>query len=191
MQVERMPLKKLKVSDRNARVHSEVQVDQLAASIETFGWTIPLLIDENGIVIAGHGRLLAARKMGLKEAPCLIARDWSETQKRAYRLADNRLAENSQWDRDLLRDELSFLDGVAFDLSVPGFSDEELSSMVAGFEPNLNPTFGARNVTQADIDAQQEKLRQAQRNADAARHDALDDVICPSCGHEFAVSLPS
>ena len=137
LQVERRSLKTLKVSDRNARVHSAAQIDQLVRSIETFGWTIPLLVDEHGVVIAGHGRLLAARKMGLKHAPCLIAQGWREDQKRAYRLADNRLAENSAWDADLLRGELSFLDGVDFDLSVPGFSEADLAAMVEGVVSGL------------------------------------------------------
>ena len=108
--VERWPLDRLVPYARNARTHSDAQVAQIAGSIREWGWTKPVLVDENGI-IAGHGRVLAARKLGLTEVPVMVARGWSEAQKRAYVIADNKLALNAGWDEELLRLELADLQG--------------------------------------------------------------------------------
>lgn len=116
---------------RNARTHSDEQVAQIAASIREWGWTVPVLIDEDGGLIAGHGRVLAARKLGLAEIPVMVATGWSEAQKRAYVLADNKLALNAGWDADLLRVELADLQAFDFDLGLTGFSDEELAGLLA------------------------------------------------------------
>src|SRR3954464_3463643 len=89
--VERRPLGSLVPNARNARTHSDAQVAQIAASIEQWGWTVPVLIDEAGTIIAGHGRVLAAARLGLAEVPVITARGWSEAQKRAYLIADNKL----------------------------------------------------------------------------------------------------
>ena len=99
--VERWPLDKLVPYARNARTHSEEQVAQIAASMREWGWTNPVLVDEAGMIIAGHGRVLAARKLGIGEVPVMIARGWTEAQKRAYVLADNQLALNAAWDGKL------------------------------------------------------------------------------------------
>jgi ParB-like chromosome segregation protein Spo0J len=88
---------------RNARTHSPEQVDQISASIREWGWTIPVLVDDEGGIIAGHGRVLAAHKLAIAEVPVMVAAGWSEAQKRAYVLADNKLALNAGWDNDLLR----------------------------------------------------------------------------------------
>jgi DNA modification methylase len=121
--VERRPIASLKLSDKNARTHSESQINQLAASMRQWGWTIPVLCDEVGDVIAGHGRILAAGRLGLAEAPVMIATGWSEAQKRAYRLADNQLALNAAWNFDLIGDELKALQGLDFDIGLIGFAD--------------------------------------------------------------------
>jgi len=118
-------------SVRNPRSHSPEHVRQIAASIQEFGFTIPLLIDEKGELIAGHGRLLAARELGMGEVPVMVAEGWSEAQKRAYRIADNRLTENGQWDDILLREELAELAGD-FPLDALGFAPSELDSLLAG-----------------------------------------------------------
>lgn len=111
----------------NARTHSDEQVIQIAASIKEFGFTNPVLIDgENGI-IAGHGRLMAAKKLGLEEVPTIELKHLTKTQKKAYILADNRLALNSGWDNDLLALELGELSDDGFDLDLLGFDDTELS----------------------------------------------------------------
>src|SRR5690606_22386104 len=93
--VERRPIDKLVPYARNSRTHSEEQIAQIAASMREWGWTNPVLVDEDGGIIAGHARLLAARKLGLEEAPVMVAKGWSEAQKRAYIIADNKLAENA------------------------------------------------------------------------------------------------
>lgn len=116
----------------NARTHSEEQVIQIAASIKEFGFTNPVLIDgENGI-IAGHGRLMAAKKLGLEEVPTIELSYLSEAQRKAYILADNKLALNSGWDNDLLAIEFAELGELGFDLDLTGFSSEEIG--VDGFE---------------------------------------------------------
>jgi ParB-like chromosome segregation protein Spo0J len=96
--VARRPLAELIPYARNARTHSAEQVAQLAASIKEWGWTMPILVDEEGGIIAGHGRVLAAQKLGIEDAPCMVAEGWSEAKKRAYILADNKLALNAGWD---------------------------------------------------------------------------------------------
>lgn len=116
---------------RNARTHSEAQVIQIAASIRAFGWTNPLLVDADNVLIAGHGRLLAAQKLGLAEVPAIRIDGLDEAQKRALRLADNKIALNSGWDDDLLRAELGDLRDVGFDLSLTGFGEDELAGLFA------------------------------------------------------------
>src|ERR671912_1066232 len=130
-QVERWPVSRLVPYARNARTRSDGQVAQIATSIREWGWTTPVLVDEAGGLIAGHGRVMAARKLGISEVPVVVARGWSEAQKRAYVIADNKLALNAGWDEELLRVELSDLRGMGADLSLIGFGDDELSSLLA------------------------------------------------------------
>lgn len=125
-----------KVSDlvpyaRNSRTHSDAQVAQIAASIREWGWTNPILIDETGGIIAGHGRVLAARKLKIEDVPCIIASGWSEAQKRAYILADNQLAINAGWDMDLLKVEIGDLKTEGFDLGLIGFDGDFLDTLMA------------------------------------------------------------
>jgi len=116
---------------RNARTHSDDQVAQIAASIAEFGWTNPILAGADGIIIAGHARLLAARKLGMTEVPVIVLEHLSETQRRALVLADNQLAiAGSGWDAEMLRVELEALQEDGFQLDVVGFSDEELESLL-------------------------------------------------------------
>ena len=100
--VERRKVKDLVPYAKNARTHSEEQIEQIARAIEQWGWTVPCLVDEKGGLIAGHGRVLAAKQLGLDEVPVVVARGWSATPKRAYVIADNKLTENGGWDDDLL-----------------------------------------------------------------------------------------
>src|SRR5215207_8696462 len=130
--VERWPVPSLIPYARNARTHSDAQVAQIAASIREWGWTTPVLVDEAGGLIAGHGRVLVARKLGIAEVPVVVARGWSEAQKRAYILADNKLALNAGWDEELLRVELSDLRGMGAARSLTGFGDDELAPLLAG-----------------------------------------------------------
>ena len=124
---------------RNSRTHSDEQVAQIAASVREFGWTNPVLVDgENGI-IAGHGRVLAARKLGMEEVPCIELAGLTDTQRRAYIIADNKLALNAGWDDELLALELGDLKDEGFDLSLTGFSDDELASLVIDAEETGMP----------------------------------------------------
>lgn len=114
---------------RNARTHSEAQVSQIAASIREFGFLSPILVAEDNTILAGHGRLAAALKLGLKKVPCVKENHLTETQKRAYIIADNKLSLNAGWDSELLAVELSELEGADFNLDLLGFDEAELSSI--------------------------------------------------------------
>jgi DNA modification methylase len=129
--VERRSVGDLVPYARNARTHSEAQVAQIAASIREWGWTIPVLIDEDGMLIAGHGRVMAARTLGITEVPVMVARGWTEAQKRAYILADNKLALNAGWDVEMLRVELTDLRDMGADLELVGFDDDELGVILS------------------------------------------------------------
>jgi DNA modification methylase len=128
--VERRSVNALVPYARNARTHSPAQIDKIAASIREWGWTNPVLIDEHGGIIAGHGRVLAAQKLGFDEVPVMVATGWTEAQRRAYVLADNRLALDAGWDEDLLRTELADLGDLGFDLPLTGFADAELGKLL-------------------------------------------------------------
>ena len=147
----------------NSRTHDDKQVDQIAASIREFGFTNPILIDEHHSIIAGHGRLQAARKLKLTEVPCIVLEGLTEAQKKAYVIADNKLALNAGWDLDLLRVEIEALQELDFDVSLIGFDADELQQIIA--EINFDP------ATEED----QGKL------------DQLDPkwIDCPHCGKEF------
>jgi ParB-like chromosome segregation protein Spo0J len=159
--VERRKVADLIPYARNARTHSDEQVAQIAASIREWGWTTPVLIDEAGGIIAGHGRVMAARKLALTDVPVVVAAGWSDAQKRAYVLADNKLALNAGWDSAMLANELRGLEG--FDLSLIGFNSGELAAV---FDvPNFAP----------GTEDEQGKLDQL----------APKIVQCPHCGQEY------
>ncbi len=128
--IEMRPRASLRAFAQNSRTHSPEQVEQLARSIEQWGWTVPVLIDPTGEVIAGHGRLDAAERLGIEDVPCMIAEGWSEAQKRAYVIADNKLAENAGWDQDLLASETAWLQSEGFETDLLGFSDAELAKIL-------------------------------------------------------------
>jgi len=157
-----------KVSDltpyaRNSRTHSDEQVAQIAASIKEWGFTTPVLIDPDGGIIAGHGRVMAAQRLGLDDVPCIIAEGWTEAQKRAYVIADNKLALNADWDDELLKIEFKELEGLRFNLKLTGFSVEEMDDLF--YEPDFSP--GTED--------------------DQGKLDELDPkmVTCPHCGGEW------
>jgi len=136
--VERRAVESLIPYARNARTHSDEQVAQIAASIKEWGWTTPVLVDETGQIIAGHGRVMAARKLGIEEIPVMVASGWTEAQRRAYVLADNKIALNSGWDMDLLKVELQDIGEMSFDLDKIGFSVEEMTSFFVETENENN-----------------------------------------------------
>ena len=138
--MEHWALDRLVPFARNPRTHSDAQVAQIAGSIAAFGFNAPILVDSNAGVIAGHGRVLAARQLGLEEVPVIVLDHLSEIQKRAYVIADNRLAELAGWDDDLLRQQLAELRDADIDLETVGFGDDELRELLAAAEnDSLSP----------------------------------------------------
>jgi DNA modification methylase len=131
MQIEQIEVSKLIPYAKNSRTHDDAQVAQIAASIKEFGWTNPILVDGDKGIIAGHGRLMAARKLGLDKVPVIELKDMTEAQKKAYVIADNKLAMNAGWDMDFLKLELQDLENADFDLSLTGFDDKELDQLLA------------------------------------------------------------
>lgn len=129
MQIEQIEIEKLLPYARNSRTHSDEQTAQIAASIKEFGFTNPVLIDNENQIIAGHGRLMAARKLQLKEVPCIRLGYLTETQKKAYVIADNKLALNSGWDEEMLALEIAELKDEDFDIDLLGFTDDELAGL--------------------------------------------------------------
>lgn len=129
---EKVPIDKLVPYARNARTHSKEQILQIRASLREFGFVTPVIVDEKYSVIAGHGRIAAAKEEGITEIPCVFAENLTEAQKKAYILADNRLAMNAGWDEEMLAVEIADLQGADFDVSLLGFDDKELNSLLDG-----------------------------------------------------------
>ena len=132
--LEHWPIERLLPYIRNARTHSEAQIAQIAASIAEFGFTAPILAGSDGVIVAGHGRLAAARKLGLATVPVVVLEHLTPTQRRALVIADNKIAENAGWDEELLRLELAELQEADFDLALTGFDADELLEIMAGEE---------------------------------------------------------
>ena len=130
--VETWPVDRLRPYERNSRRHSPEQIEQIAASIEQWGWTMPILAADDGMVLVGHGRLAAGKLLGMTEVPVIVARGWSDEQKRAYVIADNRLTDASDWDDEMLRLELSDLVESGFEIALTGISEDELSKLSVG-----------------------------------------------------------
>jgi len=128
--VERWSIDKLFPYARNSRTHSDAQVAQIAASIKEWGWMTPVLVDETGSIIAGHGRTLAAQRLQMTEVPVMVAKGWSDAKKRAYIIADNKLAMNAGWDNEMLALELGELQGMDFDLDLTGFTADEIAALM-------------------------------------------------------------
>ncbi|MCC6617695.1 MAG: site-specific DNA-methyltransferase [Chloroflexi bacterium] len=136
--IEQWPTAKLVPYARNARTHSETQVAQIAASIAEFGFTNPILAGSDGVIVAGHGRLAAAQKLGLEVVPVVVLDHLNPTQRRALVIADNRIAENAGWDDAMLRVELAALADDAFDVALTGFDADALAELMAGEEPDVD-----------------------------------------------------
>jgi hypothetical protein len=158
--IEMWPIDRLIPYARNARMHSDEQIAQLAASMREWGWTMPCLVTEDGTLIAGHGRVRAGRLLEYENAPVMIARGWSEAKVRAYVIADNRLAENASWDMELLGSELLEIQSD-FDVQLTGFSAPEIEQFTLG---QLPPLFNEKDGSIAG---------------------EVKMVKCPECGHEF------
>ncbi len=183
--VERRPLLDLIPYDRNPKIHPDSQVEELANSIREWGWTIPILVDEGGQVIAGHGRLYAAQKLGLSDVPCMVAEGWSEEKKKAYVIADNKLSEKGSWDNSLLYSELKAINDSSFDLSLMGMEEE---FRLMDFTPNFEPSFSHNQVTESSIDKASDGI---QNHITALQNDKSEggiEVMCPYCAESFKFS---
>lgn len=146
---EKVSIDRLIPYARNARTHNKEQIKQLRASLREFGFVNPCIIDKDYNIIAGHGRVMAAKEEGIDSIPCVFAEHLTDAQKRAYILADNRLALNAGWDDEMLTVELSDLQANAFDLSLLGFSDAEMNKLMGGMENVKDDDF--------DVDAELQK----------------------------------
>ena len=161
MKIEQWDIGRIKPYEKNPR-RNDKAVAAVASSIGEFGFRQPIVVDKDGVIVVGHTRYKAALKLGLKTVPVHVAADLTPQQARAYRLADNRSAENAEWDVDLLPIELGELRNDGFDLKLVGFSDKELAEYLREFDTNLD-------------------------DGDASDDEAAETVRCPKCGHEFPV----
>jgi len=152
LKIKMTPVAQLVPYAANARTHSEQQITQIAASITEFGFTNPILTGADNIIIAGHGRLLAAQKLGIDKVPVIVLEHLDEAQRRALVIADNKLAENAGWDEELLRVELAALDDLDFDLDLTGFSDEELENLLGNPDLALGEAEGEDDIPEPPED---------------------------------------
>ncbi|MCC6719126.1 MAG: ParB N-terminal domain-containing protein, partial [Acetobacteraceae bacterium] len=147
------PVGELRTHGGNARLHSTEQIEQIKASMLAFGFTNPLLVDEDGVLIAGHGRLDAAHALGIAKVPVIVLKHLSLAQKDALRLADNRIAENATWDQALLRDALAGLQQAGeVDLLAIGFSQEEIGAILAAADEAVTDGDARDETEDADAD---------------------------------------
>jgi ParB-like chromosome segregation protein Spo0J len=160
LKIEYRSLDSLVPYAKNPRTHSDEQIAQIAASIREFGFTNPILIDSRQGIIAGHGRLAAAKELGLEKVPCIDLSHLSEAQKRAYIIADNKLALNAGWDDELLRLELTDLKELGVNLDLTGFDPMELADIMLGDDVEF-------------------------KEYDESAADDVQTITCPQCGHTF------
>jgi ParB-like chromosome segregation protein Spo0J len=161
LQIEYIPTADLIPYAMNSRTHSDDQVAQIAASIKEFGFTNPILIDDAAGIIAGHGRLMAAKRLNLSEVPTITLAGLTEAQKKAYVIADNKLALNAGWDADVLKLEIESLAEMDFDLALLGFDDIELGKMFDDEEieleqENYSEVFNV--IVECNDESEQEKI---------------------------------
>lgn len=164
--IELWELARLRPYPKNSRTHSISQVFQIIDSIKEFGFTQPLLVDPDGEIIAGHGRFEAAKEMQLEKVPVIVLGDLTPEQKRAYVIADNKIALNADWDKDLLREELMALEHSSFKLDVVGFSEKEIQDLVLSLEPTGKPD------KQGSKEYSEEEFQEFEHK-------------CPKCNFEF------
>lgn len=162
IEIQIWPVSRLKPYARNSRLHSDSQIAQLVDSIREFGFTNPILVATDDGIIAGHGRLAAAMKLGLKQVPVIVLDHLTDVQRRAYIIADNKIALNSSWDLDQLAEEMIALDGDGFDLTLTGFTLPEIENLTVGLEDESD-----------EEEEDDEPSRPAQK------------VTCPECSAEF------
>ena len=150
LKITYLPIEQLIPYASNSRTHSDAQIAQIAASIREFGFTNPVLIDEAGSIIAGHGRILASRKINLEQVPTITLTGLSAAQRKAYVIADNKLALNAGWDFEMLAAEIDGLNDLGFDLDLLGFSQDELNDLIG----NPNSWLGDDDLKSEDESSQ-------------------------------------
>ena len=189
VQTRELPTQDLSVYAKNARVHPEAQIQSLAAAIERFGFTQPIIVNDKLTILAGHARFEAARRMGLEQIPCRVVSGLSAAEQKAYVIADNKISEESSWDYDILLDEISSIHGLDLDddlnrlLDFSGFLPD--TDAETGYKPETNPSQGVGlNVTGATIDREQQKL--SDQYTDKAQQN-LVSVVCPHCDESFTI----
>lgn len=164
------PVSKLDAYERNPREHPASQIREIAASIERYGWTTPILASPEGEVISGHGRLLAAEKLGIPEVPVIVLKDLSDSDIRSLRIADNRLSDLGQWDFSALAKELENIEDA-----IPGFSEKE------------RQTLGSKLVESLEKTAEEDARAETSEDLDDGY---VDEVVCHHCGHVFVYAPP-
>lgn len=164
MDIQELPLSAVKPYSSNPRVISDIAIDKVALSIKEYGFRIPIIIDKDNVIVAGHTRYKAAVKLGLETVPCIIVDDLTPEQIKAFRIADNKTAEFSTWDNELLKIELEELKAFDLNLEMTGLDDWEIDNL-------LNPV--------SDIDLQDFFVEKEQKEKEPKK------VKCPSCGCEF------
>jgi len=172
METEKVKISDIKPYKNNAKKHPESQIGKIAESIKHFGFNQPIVVDKDNNIIVGHGRWEAAKKLKLEEVPIMRKENLSESQVKAYRLADNKLNE-SEWDMDLAIPELKGLDKMNFDLELTGFLDNTFED---------NPDFDISDVKEGEVSEKEQELNDKMK-AEAE----LRKVICPECGYEFKI----
>ena len=158
------------------RAHSDEQIAQIAASIAEFGFVNPILIGDDGVVIAGHGRLLAAQRLGITEVPVIVLDHLTDAQRRALVIADNRIAENAGWDRDLLRAELAALSEQQFDLDLLGFAEAELTNLLETIDVDASAL---------SPEARSEKSEEALLSSNSRRTLRNSALLGPQCARRL------
>tara|TARA_B100001057_G_scaffold500494_1_gene615892 strand:- start:1311 stop:1877 length:567 start_codon:yes stop_codon:yes gene_type:complete len=176
---ENVNIERLKPYENNSRIHTEEQIKQIENAIQEWGWTMPILIDEDYTIIAGHARYIAASNLELSMVPTLMAKGWTDKQKQAFVIADNRISENSSWDMGLLHSELKQLADNGFNVDLTGFDN----SMLANFSPTVMPSMSYNEISQDDI----YNAEQNQNNI-SSNEVHTQDVVCPKCLHQFEIS---
>ena len=163
----------------NSRVHSDEQINLICSSILEFGFTNPILVDEKMMVIAGHGRLSAAKRLSMDEVPTIKLTNLTAAQKKAYIIADNKIPLEADWDHSLLKIELMKLDSLEFDIRLIGFDTNLIQTI--DFRPSIDPAMGSASVSDENLEKKKDELESIYK----AEAEKGVEVICPHCLKEF------
>ena len=181
--IESLPLEALIPYARNSRTHSPEQVAQIAGSIREFGFNNPVLVDPDGGIIAGHGRVMAARTLGMDTVPCIRLGHLTPAQRRAYIITDNKLALNAGWDEEMLKIELQELQAGDFDISHLGFNEQELNLIFNGWESDID--LGAKHGEHLDGITTTIKIKVDQMDSEQAKEVITNALDSHGVSYEF------